>query len=930
MPRFHVFFLALLVTFSTLSPAYSATHTINSNTIWVNQGDYTAGDNIVITNTGRLRIVSGGVDGGTLYVTLVGAGGLLQINQGGILDLSATGFNGNGGTLNVNSLGSGASIIINGSILANGAGSGRGGVISMNADNMIFGATAAIRAMGGFSGEGGVINLKQNTGTLDMLNPGFVINTSGISSNQNNLITIEADGVNINNNIIASAGLSGDGGKVMVKASDGSITIRSNADIAASSLGGDGGTLELTAHSAGTDLAMDRCFDASCSGADLIRVHDFADINISGSLGSHTGVLRVGRSGSGDIVQDMDVNTGHVEFYGVGEVHLGDDSHTNNLTISNFDASTDFNGSNPDVYLTSSGNITASVNNDFDRLTMNSSGGDMSLLDTTGGLDLTILNATGTVDVTAQNNGEIVLRDSTSTAGSMSLNTNNNIDATSNNKLAGDVAFYGQTGTGSSAGTVSVVNKTGLNITGLEADSASLQTTSFNGDLSGSGIDLSGNLDFSSYRDVSLVGEFGGTVTGSGARTYINATSGDITSAGLTASSSVGWNGADDESMVMVADNGDILGSGYITTGAANMRLQAGTAASQNVNSDINVSNVTSIQHASFHATGDSSGVGTGDSIRIGGTSRVAGHTTATGISVTDNFSATEGNIDIGYTAGNLTTAMVWSDKYVTLSTTGLHGDILQDVDVYGSDYNNEKTVYSNTGDINLTANGGAYSYISTGAVTMGGDITARASGDIVGNGNGASVKLVGYAQENTTVTNEVGGATTGQVVLGTAINDPDDLTGNTYYDSLGDLDVDATHDFFYYGFVNGDVTASARKVWMQLDKGGLNINGITASATTGDTIYAKTYLGSIVGNAMTTAGSANVVLEAGSQFPRDNMSHIDITGVNIGGDFTATVTGDSNGNTTGNSVIITGSIGGETEVKHLTDDVYLGTVSTP
>ena len=54
------------------------------------------------------------------------------------------------------------------------------------------------------------------------------------------------------------------------------------------------------------------------------------------------------------------------------------------------------------------------------------------------------------------------------------------------------------------------------------------------------------------------------------------------------------------------------------------------------------------------------------------------------------------------------------------------------------------------------------------------------------------------------------------------------------------------------------------------------------------------------------------------------------MTNVNIGGDFTATVSGDSNSNTTGKSVSITGAIAANTEVHHVTNDVYLGTVNMP
>ncbi len=421
--------------------------------------------------------------------------------------------------------------------------------------------------------------------------------------------------------------------------------------------------------------------------------------------------------------------------------------------------------------------------------------------------------------------------------------------------------------------------------------------------------------------DVLATGRFGGNVSGSGGRIGLIGTTGNITSAGLTASGSTGWNGASDETLVVQANSGDVLGAGFTTTGAGNMRLQAGSTGSLGAGNSVNVTNLSAAQNANLFASGADGGV----SIQVAGTSNIAGTTTATGFNASNNFVATTGRVNITASSGNVNTAMVWSGEDIYLTANA--GSITQNTAQYGTAYNKSKTLYA-ADDIVLTAQGAGSSHIDTGVQTLSttGNLTALANGST----GGTSIRVIGRVDGNGVFTNTSNGNTTGDIWLGTSLGASVTNLDDTYQtmDIRGNVTAKSNGSVYMYGAfgLTGSIDAMTSRLLVRSDKWNLNFSQAQTSATTGNGIDAIAYRGNITGSTLSTSGSANIVLQAGNTLPLDKMTYINLSSVTTAGNLNATAYGSTTGNQTGNSIIITGSTGGSTSTTAHSN----GSVSTP
>ncbi len=395
---------------------------------------------------------------------------------------------------------------------------------------------------------------------------------------------------------------------------------------------------------------------------------------------------------------------------------------------------------------------------------------------------------------------------------------------------------------------------------------------------------------------------------------------------GLTANGSTGLNGAADETLAVVSKAGNIIGDNFITTGAGNTRIQAGTFDSITPTSYINVNNVQASGNAAFYTTYS----GTGNGIVVDSNSSVAGHITAAGLNASNFWQGVNGGVVLDMASGNANTALVWTNNGGDINVTARNGSITQDLS-YGA-YVNGKTLRANgaNADVNLRAYGGAGSYISTGVMALGAgsDVLAEAFGQ---SGGGTSVQLFGRSDGNTTVRRYGGGGTDGDVFLGTNIGDPLDLNDvYTVYDTWGNANINSLGAVQIHGSVLGNTTITATRFTGRYDKENLNVSNITTTGAGGVGIDAQVLRGRITGNNMSTAGGANMILQAGSQFPRDKMSYITVTNVNTSGNLSIKVAGSTTGDGSGNSVVITGSTGGGTTVTNESGGAAIGTVTTP
>ncbi len=545
-----------------------------------------------------------------------------------------------------------------------------------------------------------------------------------------------------------------------------------------------------------------------------------------------------------------------------------------NITVANLSDNLLALGSRDLTLTATSGNITFADTNDVIR----TEGGDITMV-AGGNLTLGTLNtrgASGTI-----NTGSVNL--SSTGSGNITM-----VDAEVGRDFTVSTTGAGNITLGSSGVPINVVRNTSL--------------------TSGTG-------------DVYATGAFTGNMTGSAGRFGLSVTSGDLTSTGITASGSTGWNGSADETLVVQANNGDVLGAGYTTTGAGNIRLQAGATGSLGAGSSVNVTNLSAAQNANLFASGDDGGI----SIQVGGTSNIAGTTTATGFNASNNFTATTGRVNIVATSGNINTAMVWGGEDVYLTANA--GSITQNTAQYGMGYNNSKTVYA-ADDIFLTAQGAGSSHIDTGIQTLStvGNLTALANGS----SGGTSIRVIGRVDGNGTFTNTSNGNTTGDIWLGTSLGasftnlDDTDQT----MDIRDNVTVKSNSDVNMYGAFGlaGTIDVIGSRLTARADKWNLNFSRAQTSATTGNGIDVTAYRGNLLGSTISTAGSANIVLQAGNSLPLDKMSFINLSGVTTAGNLNATAYGSNTGNQTGNSITITGSTGGSTS----TTSHVNGIVSTP
>ena len=748
-----------------------------------------------------------------------------------------------------------------------------------------------------------------------------------------------------------------------------------------------GGDVDITADRAGAGAGD---FNMNNGGSGIITAG--GNINITGDhlrLNGNAGVNWID-AGAGDITitETASADNDDVRFYNAmvmtgrnininaaNDIVMEGDSVINSSGIVNMTAGDDINNNAGDITAATDITLTAADTITIRDMT-STGGGNISILadqnlDGTGNLTVSagdnIVTNGGNLVIRAENvtiqevidtdGGDITMQANRDNAGAEgAVNFDNSASLTTDN---GDVLLSGadiilnnagfiNAGTGdvtlTENGTVDgndLIMNTGFAITGRHIDMDSNADIVIQGAAT---ITASGNITMDAADQIvanggglisaagNIIGNAGGTIAAGDMTAAQNlglVGAGDVTivGGGVTAQGNNGWNGAADETLVVWSTGGDVLGSGFTASGAGNIRLQAGSTGNLGAGFAVDVDDVHASQNASFYASGNNGG----RAIRVDGNSDVAGWIRASGFNAANNLTGANGEIILQMNTGNLTTGLAWSNSSnITLTTN--NGSILQDPNGYpwGPGAFWGKTIFTgNGGDISLTANGGAGSYISTGAnaLGVGSNLTARASGE---SGTGRSVQLYGRVDGNMTVynTSGVGNAVTGDVYLGTSIGaDPNNLNDvYTVQDVVGNTSIRAFGDVGLYGSFQGTVSLyNTNSVTAVVDKESLLINTISAT----NDVNLTSLRGVITGGNITSGGDIN--LQAGSQWTRDKMSYVTLNNLNATGNLDVVVGGSTNGGTSGNSIVITGSsVGGASTGSHIINDVFLGTVIMP
>ncbi len=262
--------LSLLVVFAFTGLSLDAKAlVISTDTTWIDPSSLN--DSLIINPGVTLRILNGNaLDGGDLIINLPD-GGLFQIQSGGFLNLNGLYNGGRSGDLTVNLTGPSGNIDISGVILAQGLGTGRGGIITLNGSSFNLPSTGVIYANSPY-GLGGNVTLNNSTGAITVDN-GFRLNTTGQSDATHNLISITGTGVNVNGILNANGTLSGSGSsggsvKLLATGVNGHVDVANNI-LAAGTKGKNGGLISIRTTGAGGDVIVDsggRLVAASASG----------------------------------------------------------------------------------------------------------------------------------------------------------------------------------------------------------------------------------------------------------------------------------------------------------------------------------------------------------------------------------------------------------------------------------------------------------------------------------------------------------------------------------------------------------------------------------------------------------------------------------------------------------------------------------------
>lgn len=429
----------------------------------------------------------------------------------------------------------------------------------------------------------------------------------------------------------------------------------------------------------------------------------------------------------------------------------------------------------------------------------------------------------------------------------------------------------------------------------------------------GNTLNVTGSTSFKSATDALGYGNFTGTVSGNGNRvSWWQTGTTNLTISNLTASATgsagteffTGYNNI----LNLYVPKAAVVGTSGTNLTATNgaITVWAGDSSTGSVaNSYIQLTGISTTKDAYFWAGGKN---GSNKSIDI-----TAGTITGSIDAVSDTYGKTVGDINISLNSGSITTRDVATGGNLTL--TSLNGNILQN-NAYN--FADNMTVYA-TGNATLQAGdaaGDTASYVDTGIYVQG-NANLLAAGK---NGSNLSVRAYGRVDGNTVVQNYAAGAVTGDVYLGTSLGNPDQLNDvDTVFDGYGNITINSARDVYLNGApgVNGWLTITGKTLTIRQDIGDTRIGSISTTATTGTAIDIQNYgnqaiTGDSSGTDITTASTSNVILRAGNAYPSDANAYITNLNVNIGGNLTAYVAGDSNGtNAGGVSVNITGTITG-------------------
>jgi hypothetical protein len=735
-----------------------AGHTISSSP--ANTGSFTDSDATFLTVDANITQTNGDGSGGTINLT---AGTVLTINQGRTLDVSATVAGKNGGTISLNA----PAILVNGILKANGNGSGRGGTINLNGtgtgsagNNYIkLGAKSNIEAMGGASnGLGGVVNIIGSGSTYVQLlavttgTPSgrgtATITTNGVTASGANEIYITGDGtdnssVAINNagDIYASAttGSGSSGGLIRFTTTKGGIDVTGKvANIEAKGDGaGTGGTLDFSMSNGSGTADIGSLFTGS----------NQSTIDISGGGGTDTGLLRFGRSNSGDLSIDWGMTVPTLVDNGIANVYIGNsfNSNTVNITSSNYNGISTFAGSpNATPIFKSTGNITATNGNNFTSVSATStSGGAITITDDTLDMTLTTVSTSGAATLNASAGNLTVQGASVGGTTILQAKNGNNITANSaTNTFSGNVLAYGNA-SGNAAGAVTIGSTGALTVTSLNAASAALEASS--GALTVSNATVTGATT------LTATGNITGTTTDNYG-TSIAATSsggGDITLTESTGNMNVTTLSTSGNA-TLKASAGTLTLSGASMTGAAKTTLlqSASTVVASNASNNFagkvsaygNAGSGTALTSVNVRSSGslnmDTVNTGTATYNAAGGSLTVANNTITgvstltsstfmTGTSNNDfgtSTTATSGtNLTLTDKSGAFTLANITAGTNATIIASSATGDITINAGTIGGILTANAGSAGSARDLTLANT----SVTGTTTLTAGGNITA-------------------------------------------------------------------------------------------------------------------------------------------------------------------------------------------------------------
>ncbi len=618
-----------------------------------------------------------------------GSGGLIQMVSGGVMTVDASSVYNSSGTA------AGGQMVFEGSDVNNNA-----TLTSNNGDITLRATTGDVTTNATYNSD----DIQLNAANGNVIASGTF---NGLVSSNAESIVITANSGNLNTDTVTSTA-----GNTTLTASNGNLTTANGGTVSSTgALSMESGTGNLTTNSALTGTSINLTANNG---------------NISGTQGSYSGgaITATGRTigltstaGSmqlGNLTAtagnvNINANAGGLTLLAGQTIDSSGNTILRAGTGSLSSNNTTFNSGGV-LDLSANGAITVNSNNQLNVGSLRiygaggtgSAAGAVAVTETTGNLNVSLLNTNTSSSLVASDVGSaLTLSNATIGGGTLTMQADTAITATTNNQFAGAIQAYGNTGVADHVAGVNITsidNTNDLNVTQLTATNSNLTATTGNAGVRLSNLDSNnGTTTINASRNITLTNN---TIDGTDT---LRATSVNNQTVALTGNTVA--NDITGRTSLPGGTSGVYIGS------AGNYNLAGNT-----VTGDVDISTNNNISMAS----GSIGGVLTAsaDNINV---------TADTGDLTSGIVTATTGGVSLTATNGNLTTTGATSSVGATTLTSG-SGDIVVNATVYGE--------------------GG----ITTRADGAGGDITLNASLDSR-NSSGVGQDVVVSANRNVTIT---------------------------------------------------------------------------------------------------------------------------------------------------------------------------------